>query len=203
MPPVDILSKFDDSLAVQSNELAQKWLASSEPEASASDIEGWSTPQTGTTPRTLHVWHTQTANAEWVRICVTTVAFLEKLTVSEGLNADKLAKMDKVYGLTQSRNSEVRFRWYTLAIKHGYDTVYPNVVSFLKEQGRMKFVRPLFRDLFRAEGVAKQIALDTFSQHREAYHPIGTYLLLFVFFFFFFPHHHLTRCTPLVPQRPR
>lgn len=84
--------------------------------------------------------------------------------------------MDKVYGLTQSRNSEVRFRWYTLAIKHGYDTVYPNVVSFLKEQGRMKFVRPLFRDLFRAEGVAKQIALDTFSQHREAYHPIGTLL---------------------------
>jgi hypothetical protein len=86
--------------------------------------------------------------------------------------------MDKVYGLTQSRNSEVRFRWYTLAIKHGYDTVYPNVVSFLKEQGRMKFVRPLFRDLFRAEGVAKQIALDTFSQHREAYHPIGTSLSL-------------------------
>ena len=28
--------------------------------------------------------------------------------------------MDKVYGLTQSRNSELRFRWYTLAIKHGY-----------------------------------------------------------------------------------
>jgi hypothetical protein len=105
---------------------------------------------------------------------VITVAFLEKLTVSEGVTADKLAQMDKAYGLTHSRNSEVRFRWYTLAIKHGYDTVYPNVVSFLKEQGRMKFVRPLFRDLFRAQGVAKQIALDTFAQHREAYHPIGT-----------------------------
>jgi hypothetical protein len=109
-----------------------------------------------------------------VRLVVITVAFLEKLTVSEGVTADKLAQMDKAYGLTHSRNSEVRFRWYTLAIKHGYDTVYLNVVSFLKEQGRMKFVRPLFRDLFRAQGVAKQIALDTFAQHREAYHPIGT-----------------------------
>lgn len=55
MPPVEILSKFDDSLAVQSNELAQKWLASAEPEAKASDIEGWSTPQTGTTPHTLRI----------------------------------------------------------------------------------------------------------------------------------------------------
>jgi leukotriene-A4 hydrolase len=151
MPPVDVFSKFDDSLAVQSNELAKKWLTTDEPQAQASDIEGWSTPQT--------------------------VAFLEKLTVSEGVTADKLAQMDKAYGLTHSRNSEVRFRWYTLAIKHGYDTVYPNVVSFLKEQGRMKFVRPLFRDLFRAQGVAKQIALDTFAQHREAYHPIASKMI--------------------------
>jgi hypothetical protein len=28
------------------------------------------------------------------------------------------------------------------------DFIVPHVVSFLKEQGRMKFVRPLYRDLF-------------------------------------------------------
>jgi leukotriene-A4 hydrolase len=151
MPTVDILSKFDDSLAVQSNELAKKWLSSDAPEAQAADIEGWSSPQT--------------------------VAFLEKLTVSEGLNVQKLALMDKAYNLTGSRNSEVRFRWYTLAIKHGYDEVYPHVVSFLKEQGRMKFVRPLYRDLFRAQGAPKQLALDTFGQHREAYHPIASKMI--------------------------
>jgi hypothetical protein len=60
MPPVDVFSKFDDSLAVQSNELAKKWLTTDEPQAQASDIEGWSTPQTGTpplpTPTRLYAW---------------------------------------------------------------------------------------------------------------------------------------------------
>lgn len=91
------------------------------------------------------------------------------------MNLDKLARMDSTYNFTVSRNAEVKFRWYTLAIKHGFDHVYPHVVRFLQEQGRMKFVRPLYRDLFRGPSVAKQLAIDTFSQHRDAYHPIGTY----------------------------
>lgn len=47
MPPVDIASKFDDTLAVQSIELAKKWLAGV-PQAQASDVQGWSSPQIGT-----------------------------------------------------------------------------------------------------------------------------------------------------------
>jgi leukotriene-A4 hydrolase len=146
LPPVDIVSKFDDSLAVQSNELAKKWALSDAPEGNESDIQGWSTPQL--------------------------VAFLEKLTVSEGLNVDKLARMEKAYHFTQSRNAEIRFRWYTLAIRHGFEEAYPHVVSFLEEHGRMKFVRPLYRELFHGQETAKQLAIDTFSQYKNNYHPI-------------------------------
>lgn len=37
------------------------------------------------------------------------------------------------------------------------DFVVPHVVEFLKEQGRMKFVRPLYRDLFSWKEQSKVI----------------------------------------------
>lgn len=42
-----MLAKFDDRLAVQSHELARKWV-SGEVQPQASDIEGWSSSQLGT-----------------------------------------------------------------------------------------------------------------------------------------------------------
>lgn len=39
-------------------------------------------------------------------------------------------------------------------------------------QGRMKFLRPLYRALFRSKA-GKQAALDTFAACRATYHPIA------------------------------
>lgn len=49
-----------------------------------------------------------------------------------------LSKMDALYKLTQSRNSEIRFRWQTLCLRSNAEFIFAEVVSFLKEQGRMK-----------------------------------------------------------------
>ena len=48
----------------------------------------------------------------------------------------------------------------------------PLAVQFLKEQGRMKFLRPLYRALFRSK-MGKQAALDTFKEAGGSYHPIA------------------------------
>lgn len=48
----------------------------------------------------------------------------------------------------------------------------PLAVQFLKEQGRMKFLRPLYRALFRSK-MGKQAALDTFKEAGRSYHPIA------------------------------
>jgi hypothetical protein len=48
----------------------------------------------------------------------------------------------------------------------------PHVVTFLKEQGRMKFIRPLFRELNKHG--EREVAMVTFEQMREKYHPIAS-----------------------------
>lgn len=49
--------------------------------------------------------------------------------------------------------------------------IIPSVVKFATEQGRMKFTRPLYRDLFNMKA-GKDIAVKTFKKHRNTYHPI-------------------------------
>ncbi len=46
MPPVDMLTKFDHSLALKSNELAAKWISGNF-DGDSSDIKDWSSPQIG------------------------------------------------------------------------------------------------------------------------------------------------------------
>ncbi len=43
-------------------------------------------------------------------------------------------------------------------------------VGFLKEQGRMKYLRPLYRALARKH---KDLALETFKGAAASYHPIA------------------------------
>ena len=50
----------------------------------------------------------------------------------------------------------------------------PRVRQFLGEQGRMKFLRPLYRALFASKRPAlKAAAVETFQGSREGYHPIA------------------------------
>ena len=56
------------------------------------------------------------------------------------------------------------------------DFIVPHVIEFVKEQGRMKFVRPLYRDLYGWEE-KRSIAVETFEGWRENYHPIAAKML--------------------------
>ena len=87
-----------------------------------------------------------------------------------------ITKMDGLYQLTASKNSEARLRWQRLCILHRMDFIVPHVIEFVKEQGRMKFVRPLYRDLYGWEE-KRSIAVETFEGWRENYHPIAAKML--------------------------
>jgi hypothetical protein len=52
------------------------------------------------------------------------------------------------------------------------EAVLPLTVQFLKEQGRMKFLRPLYKALFRSK-MGKDVAVQTFKEARQSYHPIA------------------------------
>jgi hypothetical protein len=47
------------------------------------------------------------------------------------------------------------------------------VAAFLAAQGRMKFIRPLYRALSRCGDAGRHAAVDTFARHRLRYHPIA------------------------------
>jgi len=58
-------------------------------------------------------------------------------------------------------------------LKSKNESIFPSVVEFVIEQGRMKFVRPLYRELYRVSDNGKEIARKTFLEHRKIYHSIA------------------------------
>ncbi len=72
--------------------------------------------------------------------------------------------LDGVYCFSTSRNSEILLRWQSLCLRSEYTKVLPQVVEFITKQGRMKFVRPLYRLLF---SVAAATAVETFDAFKD------------------------------------
>ncbi|KAL1838865.1 hypothetical protein VTJ49DRAFT_2118 [Mycothermus thermophilus] len=87
----------------------------------------------------------------------------------EPLTVEQSQAMGKTYGLTETKNVELKAAYYQVAMKAQDSSVYPGVAELLGQVGRMKFVRPLFRSLTK---VARELAVETFQKNRDFYHPI-------------------------------
>jgi leukotriene-A4 hydrolase len=101
---------------------------------------------------------------------------LERLTDCEPLPHALIEKMDELYQFTPNHNADLRLRWQQVCLMTSYEPIYPEVVKFVTEQGRMKFVRPLYRQLHEAKNGA-QLAVDTYLAHKSFYHPIAAQLI--------------------------
>jgi leukotriene-A4 hydrolase len=142
MPPVT--PDFSNPLSEQCNALAKRWLDADTAACSAVDLQGWTSKQV--------------------------IVFLDAVLAAENKTID-VEKFDAAYSFNASRCSEIRLRWYQIAIRAGHAAVAPKVVEFLTEQGRMKFTRPLYKELF-ASAFGKEIAVATFQKNRTMYHNI-------------------------------
>jgi len=83
------------------------------------------------------------------------VVFLETLESKDPLPLPLVDRLASVYGLLGVRNSEIRFHWHLVALLAGYEPVLSDVVAFITEQGRMKYVRPLYRHVPWVHGKAR------------------------------------------------
>jgi leukotriene-A4 hydrolase len=89
-----------------------------------------------------------------------------------------LDTMSKLYGLADTKNAEIRFLWSMLCIKSGHEAAYGGATQFLGEQGRMKFVRPLYKALLKDGGAAgARLARATFASFKDQYHPIASNMI--------------------------
>ncbi|CAJ0763134.1 4704_t:CDS:10 [Entrophospora sp. SA101] len=104
------------------------------------------------------------------------LVLLERLSEYKPFPHIAIAAMDHFYSFTNVRNSEIKFRWHVLCLNTSYEPIYQHVVKFVTEQGRMKYVRPLYRLLNKAKN-GSELAKKTFLENRSFYHPIAASMI--------------------------
>ena len=138
---------YDQSLAQTCNSLRQKWVE-------------WKENQEPTCPfTTSQDFDTLSSDQK--------IEFLGQLIEEEqALSIDKLKKMEELYQLSSYNNSEIKFNWIRLGLKGKWSDAVPRAVAMVTEQGRMKYLRPIYRDLFNWEDT-KKVALETFEKNKS------------------------------------
>lgn len=154
MPPTP---DFDRTLSAACESLADSWMA----------VEGDATkvPNTDITK-----WNTSQ------KICFLDAVLAKCTDRNKPLSLETVTLMKDAYKMHETHNSEVLHRFCMISVAAGDATIIPVVVRFITTQGRMKFVRPLYRALF-ASNMAKDIAVKTFLKHRDFYHPVCAKML--------------------------
>ena len=86
--------------------------------------------------------------------------------------ASKLVALDKQFGLTASKNSEIAHVWFRLAIANQYKAAYPAMEAYVTRIGRRKLIVPIYQDLAATpEGLA--LARKIYATARPGYHPLA------------------------------
>ncbi|CAD7703430.1 unnamed protein product [Ostreobium quekettii] len=153
LPPRD--NYYDLSMAKAPYALAQKWHESDATGVggggpagvSSADMDNWTSGQTD--------------------------AFLAKLLGLRSMvpmHKTLTRKMANIYGLDNVKNSEIRFGWLKLCVMAEDEAVVDNLVDFLKLQGRMKFVHPLYK-AWGASKMGRDAAPRLFREVAHSYHP--------------------------------
>mmetsp|Transcript_3652 Transcript_3652/g.6695 ORF Transcript_3652/g.6695 Transcript_3652/m.6695 type:complete len:317 (-) Transcript_3652:144-1094(-) len=154
MPPV--LPPLDQSMAKASKDLASLWVAvdrEGKAPPTKNDMTSWSSPQITCFLDALHV-----------------------ATEDKPLQISTLQAMDNLYHLAESQNSEILFRYCQLAVASEDSSILPVALRFITSQGRMKFVRPLYRSLYKSR-FGRKMAVETFLKNKDFYHPIATKMI--------------------------
>ncbi|KAF5926561.1 hypothetical protein HPG69_001189 [Diceros bicornis minor] len=102
--------------------------------------------------------------------------FLAQMLQRAPLPLGHIKRMQEVYNFNAINNSEIRFRWLRLCIQSKWEEAIPLALKMATEQGRMKFTRPLFKDLAAFDKSHDQ-AIHTYQEHKASMHPVTAMLV--------------------------
>lgn len=94
------------------------------------------------------------------------IYILQKVFEGPALSPDKLEKLGDVFELREVKNCELKFWWLRICVKAMKETAIEESLKWITDVGRMKYVRPLYRDLYAWEA-ARQRAIDNFLKNRH------------------------------------
>jgi len=106
-----------------------------------------------------------------------TIAEIDDSGRSKKLKLSTIKVMKESYQFDQSTNCELLLEFCKIAIQCGDEEIFPVVVHFITTQGRMKYVRPLYRELFKSSPAGRHLAVQTFLSFKNFYHPIAAKML--------------------------
>ncbi|CAH2089690.1 unnamed protein product [Euphydryas editha] len=104
------------------------------------------------------------------------INLLQSLIDQDPLPLDKLNELGDVYKISKSKNTEITYRWLRLCIKSKDETKLSDVFAFINLQGRMKYVRPIYRDLYAWEDVRDR-AIENFLKNEPYMMHVTAYTL--------------------------
>ncbi len=87
------------------------------------------------------------------------------------LTLERMQALDAACHLTGSKNAEIAFRWYKLAIASGYRTAFEDMREHMLRIGRRILVVPLYESLAKSDA-GLSLAEDIFAQAKPGYHPM-------------------------------
>jgi leukotriene-A4 hydrolase len=88
------------------------------------------------------------------------------------LTTAQMSHLDHAFHFTKTGNDEILDQWLKMVVAADYGPAFPRLKQFLLEVGRMKMIRPLYKELMKTPAHRK-FALDVYTQARPGYHPIA------------------------------
>lgn len=87
--------------------------------------------------------------------------------------------LETEFALKHETNVEICLRWYLMALRSKYvpDYLQVSALNFIISQGRMKYNRPIYRELCKLNQNSCRIVQDTFRSNRKFYHPIAAKMI--------------------------
>ncbi|HEY0143471.1 MAG TPA: M1 family metallopeptidase [Thermoanaerobaculia bacterium] len=85
---------------------------------------------------------------------------------------EQMAQLDAAHRFTESGNMEVLSTWLERSVDSRYKAAYPAIERFLTQQGRRKFLRPLYTKMM-ANPEDVEFARRVYAAARPSYHPVS------------------------------
>lgn len=89
----------------------------------------------------------------------------------ESATLEQIKALDARYRLSASHNAILASAWFRVAIAHGDEAVRPAVRKYLVAIGRMRLIKPLYRELIKTAS-GKAFAEKVYAEARPGYNPI-------------------------------
>lgn len=74
--------------------------------------------------------------------------------------------LGSAYNINASKNVELKTAYYGISLRAGDRDAFPGIVELLGSVGRMKFVRPLYRQLVKLD---RDLAVATYEKNKDFY----------------------------------